>query len=79
MSISPIRQIIQHVANSTGFTMTDLIGLSRQRPLSHARQRAMFEAHTAGHLYTAIARVMKRHHSTILYGVSAEAKRRAAQ
>jgi hypothetical protein len=65
-------QCLVEVANQTGYTIADLIGQSRTRPLAHARQFAYYSIYTqCRHLsLPAVGRFMGgRDHTTIYHGL----------
>ena len=54
----------------------DMLGDSMERRLSEPRQHLMYEMRERGLSYPVIARLLKRDHTTVLFGVRAH-KRRA--
>ena len=53
----------------TGVTEHALRGKGRSRAVVEARQALMFALWDGGMSYSAIGRLLDRHHSTIMYGV----------
>lgn len=74
--ISIMRDILAEVSEATGFKESLLIGRRRTASLARARQLAYYVAHRSGVSYADIGRAMHRDHSTVMFGVKAEKKRR---
>lgn len=75
------RQLVASVAAKHDLSVEDLVGLSRKKPISRARQEAFYILHTAGRGYSKpqIASWFSgRDHSTVFHGIAAHAERLAA-
>ena len=53
----------------------DMLGDSTERRLSEPRQHLMYEMRERGLSYPVIARLLKRDHTTVLFGVRAHKRR----
>ena len=71
-----MQEILAEISTATGFSESLIVGRRRTPALSRARQLAYFVGHRSGIPSTVIARAMHRDHSTVLYGIKAEAARR---
>lgn len=75
--------VVRQIAKETGFTVEDLVGFDRKRPLAHARQRAYYECYQImrddGTRYFSTLRIGAvfgdRDHTTIYHGIKAHAAR----
>lgn len=70
--------IASRVAGGTGIPADVILGRSQERYVVKARHLVMFEARERGLSFGAIAYAMNRDHTTIIYGVRREARRRGA-
>jgi len=78
-----VRDIIRSVSESTGFSIDQLVGLSRRKPLTAARHAVMYRARCedarrrqigAPRLSTPhIGRILNRDHSTVIHGAERHA------
>lgn len=75
---STVLQIVDAVAEATGIPARHILGPRRDGPTARARQIVMYEARLAGLSYPQIGQALGRDHSTVIEGVRAEEKRRAA-
>lgn len=81
------KDIITAIAQDHGFTYEDMIGPSRLKPLSHARQEAMWTCRQVmtkdgqhRYSYPFIGRCLGgRDHTTVLWGERRHADRMAAE
>lgn len=68
--------VIDEIARLHGFTLSDLLGPSRQRAVCAARFAAIAEVRRAfGDSYQKIGRLFGRHHTTVLNAVRAASRR----
>lgn len=73
-------QIIQQVADRRRVTMTDIRGPSRVPAVAHARQEAMWELRQRTRMsMPRIGHFFDRHHTTVLWALSAHEARMAAE
>ena len=78
--ILPVETIVDEVAKRHRLTVADLIGTGLARPVTLARQEAMWAVKQATTLsYPAIGRFFGRDHTTIIHGVQAHEERRRAR
>jgi chromosomal replication initiation ATPase DnaA len=74
----PISEIAEVASRATGVTVEDILGDSKIHRISHVRQYVMWRARKEGFSLPAIARVMRRDHTTIIHGIEAVNKRMEA-
>ena len=75
--------VVRRIAEETGFAVEDLLGMSRRRPLTRARQRAYYECYQImrddGTRHFSTLRIghafSDRDHTTIIHGIEAHAAR----
>ena len=73
-----VRDILSEVARLRGVTPEAIVGRARcPAQLVHARQEVMARAVASGRSLPAIGRELNRHHSTVLDGARAHARRQA--
>jgi chromosomal replication initiation ATPase DnaA len=73
-----IMDIVRAVCEQVGIPVKAILSDARTRPLSHARWLICYIAHVEqGHGVEAIARVIRKDHSSVVYGVKMERERRA--
>ncbi len=73
-----IMDIVKAVCEQVGIPVKAILSEARTRPLSHARWLICYIAHVEqGHGVEAIARVIRKDHSSVVYGVKMERERRA--
>lgn len=71
-------QIIRQVAAINDVTMDQILGDSRRRPIAWARQHAYERLYRETRLsLPGIARIFKKDHTTVLYGILKHRKRKA--
>lgn len=73
-----VRDIVDRVALETGISASLIYGRGRRLAVCEARQRVMFEAHSAGLGAMAIGRAIGRDYSTVTHGIAREMERRKA-
>ena len=66
--------ILSAVAAEFGVTVAALTGADRRRPVTAARQAAMYLCRDAGMTYPRIGAVFGRDHATVMYGVNRAAR-----
>lgn len=66
----PISEIVAEVATHLGVTPDELLSPSRNRVMVRGRQYVMWKARQEGHTLAQIARKTKRHHTTVMSGIS---------
>ena len=71
-----INDLVALVALQEGIPEREILCDSRTRPLSHARQWVMLEAHLRGISTPMIGRALKKDRKTVLHGIKAERERR---
>jgi len=65
-----VREIIAEVADEYLIFPSDIVGYRRVPKIVQARQKAMYRARYETHSsYLKLARIFKRDHSTVIYGV----------
>lgn len=64
-----IRTIVAHVAKLTGVPQSDILSPKRDRPTARARQMVMWQAHKEGHSLGQIGHVLRRDHTSVLFGI----------
>ena len=73
-----IMDIVRAVCEHVDIPVRAILSDARTRPLSHARWLICYIAHVDhGHGVEAIARVIRKDHSSVVYGVKMERERRA--
>ncbi len=73
-----LRQIVDDVAEATGVPASAILGESRVRRITRARQIVMFVAHRQGLSLTEIGQFLRRDHTSVMHGIRQEAERRQA-
>ena len=63
-----ILRIITNVCKTFDVAEEDLLGPCRKRKLSFARQVGMYVAKMEGYSYPRIAKIFRRHHTTVMHG-----------
>lgn len=63
-----ILRIVHNVCYVFKVTEDDLLGPNRNRSLSLARQIGMYLAKMEGYSYPKIAKIFRRHHTTVMHG-----------
>ena len=76
MAQQTILDLVKLIAIQEGIAERFILCDSRERHLSHARQWVMFEAHLRGISAPMIGRALRKDHSTVLHGITAERERR---
>lgn len=71
-----VADIVRAVSFETGIKAQAIYSPARHQKVVRARQIVMYIAHRKGLGFSCIARALNRDHSTVIYGVRAEAKRR---
>ncbi|MBK9005338.1 MAG: hypothetical protein IPM41_16245 [Sphingomonadales bacterium] len=56
------------IAMRYGVTRHDVLGPSRKRKIAYARQHCYWHFRERGNSYPAIARIMRRDHSSVIHG-----------
>jgi len=76
-----VREIIAEVADEFLIFPSDIVGYKRVSKIVQARHKAMYRARYETHSsYLKLARIFKRDHSTVIYGVKCwEAKLKGAK
>jgi chromosomal replication initiation ATPase DnaA len=75
---APAREIVERVAQARGVTVRELYGSSRVGRVARARQAAMLALHQTGrYSLSEIGRLLGRHHTSVMHGVKAAARRAA--
>lgn len=75
-----IMDIVKAVCEQLGIPVRAILSDARTRPLAHARWLICYIAHVdQGHGVEAIARVIKKDHSSVCYGVKMERERRVSK
>ncbi len=77
--VGTMSRIVRFVSFETGFSVAEIRGMSRFRPLSRARQTAMWRASQAGLSLTQIGNFLSRDHTSVLYGIRAVENRMKEQ
>ena len=73
-----IMDIVRAVCDQVGIPVKAILSDARTRPIAHARWLIAYIAHVEqGHGVEAIARVIRKDHSSVVYGVKIERERRA--
>lgn len=75
---STVLKIVDAVSEATGIPAKRILGPRRDGPTARARQIVMYEARRAGLSYPQIGEALGRDHTSVIHGVRAEEKRRAA-
>ena len=71
-----VRQIAIAIAEETGVSFREIMGVRRDPRTSQARQLVMYIARKKGLSLERIGYAMRKHHTTVLHGIRAEEKRR---
>lgn len=74
-----IAKAARSIAEQYGLTLEDICGPSRIQSIAHPRQHIMDELIGMGFSTPRIGRLLKRDHSTVIYGAAAHRERRARQ
>ena len=73
-----LRQIVDDVAEATGVSASAILGESRVRRITRARQIVRIVAHRQGLSLTEIGQFLRRDHTSVMHGIRQEAERRQA-
>lgn len=73
---SRIRSIAAEVCAATDVPLREMMGKTRRVVVCRSRWLAWYIAHREGFSYSEIGRQFRRHHATIMHGVSIERKKR---
>ena len=73
---SVMAEIVDEVSGTTGISIIDIIGNSRERHIVRARQLVMFIARREGMTLTSIGSYLRRDHTTVIHGIRTEENRR---
>jgi chromosomal replication initiation ATPase DnaA len=60
---------IDAIAELHGYTLADILGKSKQRPLVEVRRKCVLRMRNKGYSTLAIGRIMNRDHSTIVHSL----------
>ena len=71
ISLDRARAVLAAVSEDTGVSVDDLIGDARHARVATARKEAYRRLLDVGLSYSAVARLMQRHHTTVMAGVGA--------
>lgn len=75
---STVLKIVDAVSEATGIPAKRILGPRKDAATARARQIVMYEARRAGLSYPQIGDALDRDHTSVMHGVRAEEKRRAA-
>lgn len=70
MNTAEAAAIVETVAKEMGVTFDDIIGEARDAPIAKARMHAYLAIWEVCGNYSLTARLMQRHHSTVMHGVN---------
>ena len=62
--------LIEMIASERGFTLEEMLSPSRRHPICRARWVAWHQLYLKGLSSPQIGEIFRRHHTTILYGLS---------
>ena len=69
---------IDAIAELHGYTLADILGKRKQRPLVEVRRKCVVRLRSFGYSTTEIGRIMNRDHSTIVHSLQKMAAMEAA-